>query len=83
MVDDVMGVAWYREGDSIHYAARGTGPKYKRLYEWLMKESSYRCTGEDWPWDYFVFDNPADHDRLITEFGADVYEDSYKEYNNE
>lgn len=75
---DVMGVVWYRDGDNIRYAARGIGPKYKRLYEWLNK-SSYRCTGIDWPWDMFVFDDPADHDRLIAEFGNDVYEDTYVE----
>ena len=77
-----MGVVWYRDGDTIRYAARGIGLKYKRLYEWLNK-SSYRCTGVDWPWDLFVFDDPKDHDRLIAEFGDDVYEDSYKDEDNE
>lgn len=73
--DDVLGVYWWRnEDDIIQYRARGIGPKYTRLYEWLPK-TSYRCTSTDWPWDFFVFDNPEDHQRLINEFGFDVMED--------
>ena len=72
---DVLGVYWWREEDgSIHYRARGIGPKYSRFYEWLHK-TSYRCTSTDWPWDFFVFDDPEDHQRLINEFGFDVMED--------
>lgn len=79
---DVMGVVWYRTDSGIEYAARGIGSKYERLYDWLYK-SSYRCVGVDFPWDRFVFDDPQDHDRLIAEFGNDVYEDTYKDEDDE
>lgn len=83
MVDDVLGVYWWRDDDGvIHYRARGIGSKYIRFYSWLEK-TSYRCTGEDWPWDFFVFDNPADHDKMVAEFGKDVYEDTYGEDEDE
>jgi hypothetical protein len=74
MDDGVLGVYWWRDEKGIHYRARGIGPKYERLYRWLGK-SSYRCTSVDWPWDFFMFDDPADHDRLIKDFGKDVMED--------
>ena len=82
--DGVIGINWRRNTKigSIHYEARGVGPKYKRLYEWLNK-SSYRCTGTDWPWDFFVFDDPKDHDRLIAEFGDDVREYNLEDEENE
>lgn len=69
---DVMGIHWWREDDGIHYACRGIGPTYMKFYnEWVPK-SSYRCTDQDFPWDYFMFDDPADHDRLIADFGNDI-----------
>lgn len=72
---DVLGVYWWRNDEgTIQYRARGIGPKYMKLYKWLDK-SSYRCTSVDWPWDFFIFDDPADHDKLIAEFGDDVIED--------
>lgn len=74
---DVLGVIWWRKPDgSIHYRARGIGPTYSRFYKWL-DDTSYRCTSTDWPWDFFVFDDPKDHDRLIAEFGKDVEEEDY------
>lgn len=82
-MDDVMGVAWWRDTDKIIYSARGIGPKYKELYRWLYNESSYRCIREDFPWDVFEFDDPKDHDRLIAKFGDDVYEDTYRDEEDE
>ena len=80
--DGVVGINWHRYGENtphgIQYECRGIGPVYKRVYEWLNK-SSYRCTGQDWPWDFFVFDDPKDHDRLIEKFGEHVSEYPTKE----
>ena len=74
--DGVLGIVWWDGDDGIrHYRCRGTGPKYEHFYVWA-KYSSYRCTSSDWPWDYFVFDDPADHDRLIREFPKDVWKDT-------
>lgn len=76
---DILGIHWWREEDGIHYRCRGIGDKYMRLYnEWFPK-SSYRCTSVDFPWDFFVFDNPKDHDRLIADFPGDVIEDKDNE----
>jgi hypothetical protein len=73
---DVLGILWYDGEDGIrHYRSRGFGPKYKRFYTWI-KSSSYRCTGDDMPWDYFVFDDPNDHERLVADFPGDVWHDS-------
>lgn len=74
--EGVLGIVWWDDEDGVrHYGCRGTGPKYRHFYIWA-KHSSYRNTSSDWPWDYFVFDDPADHDRLIREFPKDVWEDA-------
>lgn len=85
MDDGVVGINFRRNKiiNSIHYEARGNGPKYRRLYEWLNK-SSYRCTGDDWPWDFFVFDDPKDHERLLSsEFGKDIREYTLEDENED
>lgn len=70
---DVLGITWWTKADGTRqYQSRGIGEKYDELYRWLPK-TSYKCTGEDFPWDYFVFDNPTDHDVLCEKFGADVW----------
>lgn len=75
MSDDILGIIWWDAEDGRHYRCRGIGPKYEHFYIWC-KYTSYRCTSEDWPWDYFVFDDPNDHGRLVMEFPSDVWEDS-------
>ena len=75
MTDDVLGIIWWDDENGRHYRCRGFGPKYEHFYLWA-KHSSYRCTSTDWPWDFFVFDDPNDHDRLIREFPCDVWEDT-------
>jgi hypothetical protein len=73
---DVIGFYWWWEDGVRHYRCRGIGPKYTDFYHNWIPTSSYRCTGDDWPWDFFVFDDPADHERLIAKFPDDVVEDS-------
>lgn len=73
---DVIGFYWWWEDGVRHYRCRGIGPKYTDFYRNWIPTSSYRCTGDDWPWDFFVFADPADHERLIAKFPDDVMEDS-------
>lgn len=77
---DIFCVYWYKLKDgSIEYRCRGIGSTYKKFYnEWIWK-SSYRCIGEDFPWDFFVFDEPEDHDRLLKDFPNDIFEDKDNE----
>lgn len=74
-MDGVLGVIWWDTEDGRHYRCQGSGSKYRRFYQWV-KQTSYRCTGEDFPWDFFVFDDLDDHDLLVKEFPGDVWEDS-------
>jgi hypothetical protein len=72
---DVMGIYWWVEDGIKHYRCRGIGPKYTKFYREWIPSSSYKPTGEDWPWDYFIFTNPEDHNRLVADFPGDVIED--------
>ena len=74
--NDIIGIIWWTDDDgSIHYRCRGIGKTYRKFYEEWVPTSSYRCTSVDFPWDFFVFDNPADHDRLIQDFPGIVVKD--------
>lgn len=67
---DVMGIIWVFKPDGTRgYRCRGIGPTYDRFYQEWVPQSSYRCTGDDWPWDYFVFDDERDHAILLMDFG--------------
>ena len=72
--NDIIGICYWDDDTGRHYGVRGIGPKYDHFYIWI-KYTSARFTSNDWPWDYFVFDEPSDHDRLLREFPGDVYED--------
>lgn len=71
--NECFGIYWYHDKDDNqkHYRCRGIGKTYDQFYRSWVPASSYRCTGIDFPWDFFVFDDPADHDRLIADFGSD------------
>jgi hypothetical protein len=72
---DILGIGYQVDEDGvILYGCRGTGKKYRDFYRNWIPKSSYKCTGEDWPWDYFVFTDPADHERLLRDYPEDVYE---------
>lgn len=66
---------WIKDDGSTRYRCRGSGEVYKKFYQEWIPKSSYRCTSDDFPWDFFVFDDPADHDRLIQDFPGDVFKD--------
>ena len=74
MTTDVLGIYYNTCDDGTYqYRCRGFGPKYNLLYRWL-RTTSYRSTGQDFPWDYFVFDNPRDHVTMCQMFPDDVVE---------
>jgi hypothetical protein len=74
---NVLGIFWWiKEDGTIRYRCRGIGKQYDRFYQEWVPGSSYRCTSTDWPWDFFVFDDPKDHDRLLKDFPAYVIEDN-------
>ena len=76
-MSNVLGIVWYddKENNIRRYRCRGVGEKYTKFYrEWVPK-SSYKCTGSDFPWDYFIFKDSKDHDRLVNDFPGDVFED--------
>lgn len=73
---NILGIFWWtKEDGTIRYRARGIGEQYRKFYHEWVPGSSYRCTSTDWPWDFFVFDDPKDHDRLLKDFPEDVIED--------
>lgn len=72
----VLGIIWWKEENgNIKYRCRGIGPDYMDFYLNWIPTTSYRCTSSDFPWDYFVFDNPEDHDRLLREYPNNVWKD--------
>jgi hypothetical protein len=76
MMDDVLVIIYYDDENGIrHYRCSGAGYRYRKLYSEWFPTSSYRCTDEDFPWDYFVFDDSNDYDRLVHDFPACVSED--------
>jgi hypothetical protein len=72
---DVLGIIWWDDDGVRKYRCCGTGEKYQKFYREFVPNSSYRCTSTDFPWDFFVFDNPQDHERLISAFPGDVSKD--------
>jgi hypothetical protein len=72
---DILVIFYYEENSIIHYRCNGTGDKYKLFYSEWIPNSSYKCTGEDFPWDYFIFTDPTDHVKLMQDFPDCVFED--------
>lgn len=74
MNDDVIGVFYWDDDFGRHYRCRGIGEKYVNFYKWL-ESTSYRSTSTDWPWDFFVFDNPEDDKKILEKWSDVVIED--------
>jgi len=72
---NVLGICYWEDNGIIHYGCRGIGKKYDDFYRNWIPKSSHKCTSEDFPWDYFVFTDPADHERLLRDYPEDVYKD--------
>lgn len=71
-MSEVLGIPWWYENEQKHFGCRGTGLIYKEFYQWV-NTTSYRCTYQDWPWDYFVFDNKEDERLLEEKYGQYMY----------
>jgi hypothetical protein len=73
---EIFNILWWKDDSGIiNYSCRGFGKTYNEFYKNWIPTSSYRCTLEDFPWDYFVFDDPADHERLLKDFPESVSND--------
>jgi hypothetical protein len=72
---DVLRIWYWVDNGIIKYRTRGIGKKYDDFYQNWIPKSSYHCIGDDYPWDFFVFKNTADHERLLKDYPEDVYED--------
>ena len=73
---DIFAIIWWQGDNGIHYRCRGIGESYRQFYNEWIPNSSYRCTSSDFPWDYFVFDDHSDHERLINDFPNNVMYES-------
>lgn len=66
--DDILCFCTYTSGDTTVYGCRGMGPTYLNFYnEWVPK-TSYKCVRDDFPWDYFVFEDSTDEEEFIEKY---------------
>ena len=70
-------IHWVDEQNVVHYGCRGFGETYKKFYEWLST-TSYKCTSNDWPWDYFIFTNYHDCAKLHEYWGMYIMQDDQR-----
>lgn len=49
-------------------------PEYQEFYKWAYTVS-YECIGDNMPWDYFYFNDPADDATFREKYGAGIYID--------
>lgn len=66
---DVIGFTKY--DDPTHgtvYGCRGIGDKYATFYNKWLTGRSYKCVRFDFPWDYFIFEDPLDEKDFISEY---------------
>ena len=70
-------IHWHDEENVEHFGCRGTGEHYCRFYEWL-RTTSYKCTADDWPWDYFIFTNLQDSVTLHKQWGMYIMHDDQR-----
>lgn len=47
-----------------------TGEIYNKFYHELLPNKSYVCVNEDWPWDYFYFENEECEKDFLNHYGA-------------
>jgi hypothetical protein len=71
----ILGIIKQTDGE---FRCRGIGEAYEQFYDWL-KTTSYECTGEDWPWDYFKFNDPADEAQMRIIWAEHMMEDDKDE----
>lgn len=57
------------------YGCRGMGKVYQYFYDNFIVGKSYKSTSEDWPWDYFVFEDIKDEQKFLNKYSKDIYYD--------
>jgi hypothetical protein len=65
---DIIGFCRYQEDGKTVYGCRGLGPTYDELYLEFIPNSSYECVREDFPWDYFIFNDENDEQKFIEKY---------------
>ena len=73
--EGVLGIwYWTTEDQKIHYRCSGNGSIYAEFYKWI-KTTSYECTSTDFPWDFFVFKDPADEATILERYSKSIFKD--------
>lgn len=57
------------------YGCRGIGKTYDEFYNRFLVGKSYVCAYDDFPWDYFFFENEKDEKEFLSIYGNLVYAD--------
>lgn len=70
---DIMVVYYSKTDNGIKYRCGGYGSTYDHFYNKWIPSSSYQCTSVDFPWDYFIFRDPEDHQRLLDDYPNCVF----------
>lgn len=68
---NVLGFCAYITDGQRHYGCRGQGRDYDQFYASLAG-TSYKCTREDWPWDYFYFTDIKDEQKFLKKYSAQI-----------
>lgn len=72
---DILIFTYLDEDGTRIFRCRGsTGRTYQLLYEKLYK-SSYKCVAEDFPWDYWIFEDKRDEESFLECFKWFIVED--------
>lgn len=76
MEDNVLGIYYSIDAEGVkHYRCRGMGRDYMLFYGWIGRSRSYRCTHEDFPWDYFIIRDPEEDREMNELFGYAIVMD--------
>jgi hypothetical protein len=69
---DVIGFVAFITDGVRHYGCRGIGRRYSEFYNKFIVGKSYKCTTEDWPWDYFYFTDIKDEQTFLQKYSAEI-----------
>ena len=69
---NVLGFVAFIKNGERHYGCRGTGKDYDDFYGRFLNGKSYKCTSEDFPWDYFIFTDIKDEQRFLKEYSSKI-----------
>lgn len=69
---NVLGFVAFIKNGERRYGCRGTGKDYDDFYGRFLNGKSYKCTSEDFPWDYFIFTDIKDEQRFLKEYSSKI-----------